>query len=138
MFSHGCTQSWGVPVITFRIFKDHITILSLRHMQHLRWSSLWRKISICWKLLLTVATASFILNVTGLLDLILKHIDKFRLRQINIPCGIYMFKIVKKHQNNVSNIFVKKVTKTRPRASIINFEHISHFIPLLLLLNSNK
>ena len=84
-------------------FSRIILQYSVWDMQHLRWSSLWRKISICWKLLLTVATASFILNVTGLLDLIMKHIDKFRLRQINIPCGIYMFKIVKKHQNNVSN-----------------------------------
>ena len=31
-----------------------------------------------WELLLTDVTDSFILNVTGLLDLILKGIDKFR------------------------------------------------------------
>ena len=33
------------------------------------------------KLLMTVVTESFVLNVTGLVDWTLKHIDKFRLRQ---------------------------------------------------------
>ena len=46
----------------------------------------------------------------------------------------------KKYNTNVSNIFkVKnKYTRTTNDASIINFEHISHFILLLLLLHSNK
>ena len=34
-----------------------------------------------WELLLTVVTESFVLNETGLLDLTLKGIEKFRLRQ---------------------------------------------------------
>ena len=34
-----------------------------------------------------------ILNVTWLLDLTLKHIDKFRLRQKSIPSDNYMFKV---------------------------------------------
>ena len=34
-----------------------------------------------WKLLLNAVTESFVLNVTGLLDPILKHIGKFRLRK---------------------------------------------------------
>ena len=31
-----------------------------------------------------------------------------------------------------------KDTRTMPGASIVNYEHISHFILLLLLLNANK
>ena len=50
-------------------------------MQHLRWSSLRQKNVNNWEQLLTVVTDSFVLNVTGLPDLILKCIDKFRLRQ---------------------------------------------------------
>ena len=34
-----------------------------------------------WKLTLNFVTEGFVLNVTGLLDLTLKLIDKFRLRQ---------------------------------------------------------
>ena len=34
-----------------------------------------------WELLLTVVTESFVLDETGLLDLTLKGIEKFRLRQ---------------------------------------------------------
>ena len=34
-----------------------------------------------WELLLNVVTESFVLNVTGLVDLTLKRIDKIRLRQ---------------------------------------------------------
>ena len=34
-----------------------------------------------WKLLLTIVTSHFVLNVTGVLDPIVEHIDKFRLRQ---------------------------------------------------------
>ena len=43
-------------------------------MWPLRWSSLWQNIGNGWKLLLTVVTKSFILHVTGLLDLTLKSI----------------------------------------------------------------
>ena len=45
-----------------------------------------------------------------------------------------------KKKNNVSNILKvnHKDTKMMPGASIINFKHISHFILMLLLLNSNK
>ena len=54
-----------------------------------------------------------------------------------------MFKVSKKSPkrwNNVSNIFKVNHKDTRAMfgASIINFEHISHFILLSLLLNSKK
>ena len=75
-FNHG-----GCPPIPFRIFMNHVIILSLSYIKHLRWSSLWQKISNNWELLLTVATESFILNMTGLVDPTLKQTDKFRLRQ---------------------------------------------------------
>ena len=35
------------------------------------------KIGNSWKRLLTVVTENFVLNVTGLLDPIMKHVDKF-------------------------------------------------------------
>ena len=49
-----------------------------------------------------------------------------------------MFKVTKKH--NVSNIFKvnNKDTRTTSGASVVNFEHISHFTLQLILLNSNK
>ena len=48
-------------------FVDHVTIFSSRPMQHLR-RSFVTKMGNSWKLLLTVVTESFVLNVTGLLD----------------------------------------------------------------------
>ena len=44
------------------------------------------------------------------------------------------------NMNNVPNIFKvnKKDIKTMCGASIVNFEHISHFILLLTLLNLSK
>ena len=41
------------------------------------------------------------------------------------------------HQKNVSNIFkaINKNTRTMLGASIVNFEHTSHFILPLILLN---
>ena len=56
-----------VPPILFRIFMDHVTILSSRPMEHLR-RSFVTNIGNSWKLLLTVVTVSFVLNVTRLLD----------------------------------------------------------------------
>ena len=41
-------------------------------------------------------TVKVFLNVKWLLDLTLKHIDKFRLRKESISCGNYMFKDRKK------------------------------------------
>ena len=86
-----------VSSILFRIFVDHAAISNVQGpMQHLRWNSLLKKIWNSWKQLLTVVTKSFILNVTGLLGLTLKHIDELRLRQQSIPSSIFMFKISKK------------------------------------------
>ena len=65
IFFQGFTQSWGFhPSIPVRVFVDHVTIFSSSPMQ---WSSLSQKIGNGWKLLF--------------LDLTLKQIDKFRLRQ---------------------------------------------------------
>ena len=68
----------GVPPISVRIFANHVLIFSLSPMQHLRWSFV-TKIGNSWKLLLTIVTESFLLNVAGLLS-----------------SGIYMFKFNKK------------------------------------------
>ena len=92
-----------------------------------------------WKLLLTVLTSSFIWNVAGHLDPTLKHIDKIRLRQLSISSCICMFKL-SKSTRNLSNIFqvYNKDTSTTPSASVVNYEHISHVVLLLLLVNSTK
>ena len=52
----------GVPPISVRIFANHVLIFSLSPMQHLRWSFV-TKIGNSWKLLLTIVTESFLLNV---------------------------------------------------------------------------
>ena len=68
IFSQDYTQSWGcLPPIPFRIFVD-VALFHSSPAQHLWWSSLCRKIGNGWKLLLTVVTLSFVLNVTRLLD----------------------------------------------------------------------
>ena len=95
------------PLIPFRIFEDHVKILSLSPIQQLRCSSLWQEIGNGWKLLLTVVTESFVLNVTCLLDPTLKCINKFRLRQKSIPSDIYMFKISKKHTKTTYQVYSK-------------------------------
>ena len=53
-----------------------------------------------WKLLLTVVRYSFLLNVTGLLNLNLKYINEFRLRQYSTPSVTDMFKVRTMHQIN--------------------------------------
>ena len=50
-----------------------------------------------------------------------------------------MFKVSKKtFKQHANNKVDNKNTKTTPGASMFNFEHTLHFIPLLTLLNSNK
>ena len=66
------------------------------------------------------------------------------LRQWSIPSNIYIFKHRKtwniRNIRNKSNVFKvnNKDTRIIYVASLVNFEHILHFIILLLLLNSNK
>ena len=74
-----CVCLW--PWIPFRNFADHVIIFYSSSMQHLKWGSLWRKLGNDWKLLLTVFTKSFVLTLTGILDLTLECTDGFRLRQ---------------------------------------------------------
>ena len=87
IFSLGCTQPQRCPqypseFLWIMLLQNlHVTIFSSSHMQPLSWSSLSQKIENSWKLLLTVVTESFIVNMAGPLDLTLKPIDKFRLRQ---------------------------------------------------------
>ena len=78
-----------------------------------------------WKLLLIALTWHFVLNVTELLDLTLKCINEFRLRQYSNPSAIYMFKVSKKIlQQCVKYMKVNsKDTGTMYGASIVNFEH---------------
>ena len=133
-------HGWCPPSIPFRIFVDYVTMSNWNPMQYLRCSFLWQKIRNSWKLLLTVVKENFTLNVTGLIYPTLKHKDKFRLRQLSIPSGIYMFKLSKKNTRNVLNIFLisSKHIRMVSLASIINFEHILHFILLFLSLHLSK
>ena len=79
IFPLGCIRSWGCPLIPFRILVDHVAIFGSSPRQNLRWSTLSQKIGHSWKFFLIVVIESY-LNVTGLVDLTLKHIDKLRLR----------------------------------------------------------
>ena len=59
---------------------DHVTIFSLIHILcNIEDGALCDKKDNSWELLLNVSTESFFLNVTGLVDLTLKHIDELRL-----------------------------------------------------------
>ena len=104
------------PPIPFRIFMDHVTIFSSSSMQHLSRRSLWQK-----------------------MEPTLKCINKFRLRQENIPTNIYIFKVSK--NRTTCQMYLKlnnKDTRMISGAFIVNFEHISHFVQLLLMLNLNR
>ena len=90
----------GVPPILFRIFVDYVTIFNSNLMQHLRG---------------TLFDKNIFLNVTGLLDLTLKHIDKFRQRQKSIPSGKYMFKVSKKNTIIACQIYSKLTLKAPER-----------------------
>ena len=73
-FPKAALNHGGCPLIPFRIFMDNIKIFNSSFMQHLKMELfVTKKIGNNWKLLLTVATYSFVLNVTELLDLTLKH-----------------------------------------------------------------
>ena len=86
IFSQGSTQSWGggwgVPPIPYNFHESCCNIQFKPYATSKMALFLTKKIGNSWKLLLTVVIDSFILNVTGLLNLTLKHIDKFRLVQI--------------------------------------------------------
>ena len=70
---------------------------------------------------MTVVAESFNLNVARLLDLTLKCIDKFRLKQWSIPSSIYMFKVSK--NRTTCQIYSDLTTETLvPGASIVNFD----------------
>ena len=126
----------GVPqyLLEFSLYYS----VSSSSMQDLRWSSLWQKIWNSWKLFLTVATESFILHVAGFLELT-QGIDNFRLRQKYSIQQLHVQIQQKKNTKNVSSISKVNMKDTRTSvASIVNSDHILHFILLLLLLNSNK
>ena len=75
-------------------------------------------------------TNNIFLNVIWLLNLTLKHIDKFRLRQESIPSGNYMFKVRKISRAMYQIIFKVENKDTRATSGIfiLNFEEISYFI----------
>ena len=106
-------MGWVCPPIPSEFFMNHVTIFNSSPMQHLRWNSLWRKISNGWKLLLAFVTWSFFVNVVGLLNKTLKCIDEFRAKNARTTCQIY-----------------SKLIKPQNDASIVNFELISHFVLL--------
>ena len=89
----------------FRSFMD-VTIFSTSPIQRLRWSSLLQKTDNSWKLLLTVATESFVLNVTVLLDLTLKHVAEFCLKSgSHLPKKMFYFLQQKPFKNDKKNAF---------------------------------
>ena len=71
IFSQDCTQSWEVPPPRGSCYNIHYKPYAISKIE-----LFMTKIGITWKLLLTVVTESFVLNVMGLLDLTLKHITK--------------------------------------------------------------
>ena len=77
-----------VPSKFLKICMDCGTIFNSRALQHLRWSSLWQEIGDSWKVLLTVFSEKFALNVTG----ILSGSDKSQTRLDQT----FMFKLSKK------------------------------------------
>ena len=81
-----------------------------------------------WELLLIIVTVSFVLYVTGLLDPTPKCIyTAFTYsRSAKIEKRANIFKV---NSKDIRTICV---------ASIVKFEHISHFILQLLLLNLDK
>ena len=64
------------------------------------WNSLWQQIGNSWKLLRTVVTKSFVLNVSGLLDPTLKCMP-------SIPSDIYLFKLSKKDTRTMCQLYLK-------------------------------
>ena len=118
MFSQGCTRSWEVLPDTFQSFLGSCYNIKFKPYATFKMKLFVTKIDNSWKtviaccyrklfLKLPVVTKSFVLIVTGLLDLTLKHIGKFRLRQQSTPSGIYKFKFNnnnKKHQKHVKYI----------------------------------
>ena len=110
-----------------------ITIFSSSPVQYLRWSSLWQKIGNSCKLLLTVTTKSFVLDVTGLLGPTLKHIHKIYIKAIEYLIPHLHIQTQQINTKNTSNIlkFNNKDTRKTSGSSIVNFEHISQFILLL-------
>ena len=140
MFSQGCTRSWETPPDNFQNsggsyyniqFKPYLTSRAICD----------KKIENSQKLLLTVATESFALNVTGFPDMTLENIYLDQGNKIFHPAFTCSNSAKKtKKTRNMSNIFKvnnNKDTSTMSVASIVNFEHILQFI-LMLLINSNK
>ena len=85
----------------FRSFMAHVTIFSTSPIQHLRWSSLLQKTDNSCKLLLTVVTESFVLNVAVLLDLTLKHTAEFCLKSgSHLPKKMFYFLQQKPFKND--------------------------------------
>ena len=121
------------PPKPFKIFADHATICNIHYaifkpnpMQHLRWSSLWQKLGNGWKLLLTVVTWSFVLNVTWFLDLTLKCINLYQCNivfHLPLTCSKSAKNTLEQHVT-VNN----KDTRIKFVTSIVNFEHILLFI----------
>ena len=84
----------------FWISVDHVTIFSSNPMQQLRWNIMWQQIGNSWKLLRTVVTKSFFLNVSGLLDPTLKCMP-------SIQSDIYLFKLSKKDTRTMCQLYLK-------------------------------
>ena len=72
-------NNW-MPLIPFRILMD-VTVFNSSPMKN-QDGALYDKKQVIAGNWPTVVTESFVLNVTGLLDLTLKYIDTFRLRQV--------------------------------------------------------
>ena len=71
-------------------------------------------------------TNNIFVNVIWLLNLTLKHIDKFRLRQKSIPSGNYMFR-VRKISRAMYKIYSKLKKKTPERRLVFLFLTLKKF-----------
>ena len=112
------------PVIPFRIFLDQVTIFSTSSMWHPRWRKIRYQLE-------TFVTECFVLNVTGFLDLI--KTTKYSIRHLHVQTQ-------QENTRTKSSVFKvnNKDTRMTSVASIVNFEHILHFILVLLVLTWHK
>ena len=125
IFSRCYTQSQGFTPqpISIRIFMDLATTFSCNIQDGAFCEKKW--VYNNREMLMTVVTESFVLNVTGLLDWTLKHIDKCRLRQ-------YQYSIrhlhIQTHQKNTK-------TKCQIYSKLAINSPERHHVLLLLILN---
>ena len=105
----------GCSLISCRIFVDQVAIFSSIPKQHLTWSYLWQKIGNSW------------------------NIVDCCCQELSLKCDrAPRSDSVAKKALETCQVYSKFLSSRMSLASLFNFEHISHFILLLLLQNSNR